>query len=105
MISECEGEFLPLTPAKAPGGDAGCPIWVALQPPSLFQGLSHPGMAALWLLKSMRNAENGEKGPLTASRVAWQRLFMWQNRSEQEVEVAGVGGSPPPSAEVPAGVG
>lgn len=81
------------------------PYWGALQPPSLFQGLSHPGMSALWLLKSVRNAENSEKGPLTAGRVARERLFIWQNWSEQEAEVAGVGGSPTPSAEAPAGVG
>lgn len=59
---------------------------------SLSQGLCYLSMAVLQLPKLVRNAEISEKGSLTAGRVAWQRYFIWQNRSEQEAEAARAGG-------------
>lgn len=98
LIGEQEGEFYPLTPAKAPSGDAGCPMrgvpyWGTLQPPEPLPGPlpPHPSMSVVWLPKSVRNAEMCEKCLLTAGRVARWRLFFWQNRSEQEAEATGAG--------------
>lgn len=45
-------------------------------------------MVVLQMPKLVRNAEISEKCSLTASRVAWQRYFIYQYQSEQETEAA-----------------
>lgn len=64
----------------------GAPYWGALQHP---KPLSRP-------VPPQRGGEPAvkisEKCPLTAGRAVRQRLFIWQNQSEQEAEAAEWGG-------------
>lgn len=99
LISEQERQWYPLPPAAALGSDAGSPI-VGCSAIPRASSMASPTPAGLCssCRKSVRNAEISEKCPLTAGRFAQQRLFVWQNQSEQEAEAAGVGGDhhPPP---------